>query len=91
MIKRSLLGTAFAAADLIFEVDMTGKVTFALGSTSGLAVTSNGPLDGQNWRNLFCADDQNLLAALLRSVQAGERKGPMKVSNVAPLDGSRPG
>jgi EAL domain-containing protein (putative c-di-GMP-specific phosphodiesterase class I) len=79
LIKRSLLGTAFAAADLIFEVDAVGKVTFALGSTSGLAVKSNGALEGQNWRNLFCADDQNLLAALLRSVQGGERKGPMKV------------
>ena len=80
MIKRSLLGTAFAAADLIFEVDAAGKITFALGSTSGLAVTSNGALDGQNWRNLFCAEDQNLLAALLRSVHGGERKGPMKVT-----------
>ena len=88
MIKRSLLGTAFAAADLIFEVDAVGKVTFALGSTSGLAVTSNGALEGQNWRNLFCAEDQNLLAALLRSVHGGERKGPMKV--VLATDGQDP-
>jgi EAL domain-containing protein (putative c-di-GMP-specific phosphodiesterase class I) len=88
LIKRSLLGTAFAAADLIFEVDAVGKVTFALGSTSGLAVVSNGALEGQNWRNLFCSDDQNLLAALLRSVQAGERKGPMKV--VLATDGHDP-
>ena len=80
VLKQKLLGAAFAACDLIFEVDHEGLITFALGSTQGLVASENGSLEGQCWRNLFSVDDQYLLAALLRGLQSGERKGPLAVT-----------
>lgn len=90
MLKQKLLGAAFAACDLILEVDGEGMITFALGSTQGLSAGADGPLDGQCWRNLFSVDDQPLLAALLRSVGRAERKGPLGVS-LAPETPDVPG
>lgn len=80
MIKQKLLGAAFAACDLMFEVDREGMITFALGSTKGIVASEDGALEGQCWRNLFGVDDQYLLAALLRGLQSGERKGPLGVT-----------
>lgn len=90
MSKQALLGAAFASADLIFEIDTAGMITFALGATSGLVAKENGPLVGQSWRSLFSADDQELLAALLRTVGAGERRGPLRVA-LAPQEPGTPG
>jgi EAL domain-containing protein (putative c-di-GMP-specific phosphodiesterase class I) len=64
----------------MFEVDGGGMITFALGSTQGLAAQADGALVGQCWRNLFSVDDQPLLEALLRSVGPAERKGPLAVT-----------
>ena len=50
MSKQALLGAAFASADLIFEVDANGLITFALGATTGIVAKENGPLTGQSWR-----------------------------------------
>ena len=90
MLKQRLLGGAFAACDLMFEVDGQGMITFALGSTKGLAAAADGPLDGQCWRNLFGVEDQHLLAALLRSVRPAERKGPLAMT-LAPESPDEPG
>jgi len=90
VLKQILLGAAFAACDLMFEVDAEGMITFALGSTQGLAANADGPLIGQCWRNLFSVDDQPLLAALLRSVGRAERKGPLAVT-LAPENADVPG
>jgi EAL domain-containing protein (putative c-di-GMP-specific phosphodiesterase class I) len=90
VLKQKLLGAAFAACDLVFEVDGQGMITFALGSTQGLVAEADGALEGQCWRNLFSVDDQHLLAALLRSVGPAERKGPLAVT-LAPESADAPG
>ncbi len=90
MLKQKLLGGAFAACDLMFEVDGQGMITFALGSTKGLAAAADGTLEGQCWRNLFSVEDQHLLSALLRSVKAAERKGPLAMT-LAPECPDEPG
>lgn len=90
MLKQKLLGGAFAACDLMLEVDGQGMITFALGSTKGLAAAADGALEGQCWRNLFSVEDQHLLAALLRSVRPAERKGPLAVT-LAPESADEPG
>jgi len=90
VLKQRLLGAAFAACDLMFEVDGEGMITFALGSTQGLAARADGSLEGQCWRNLFSVDEQPLLAALLRSVGPAERKGPLAVT-LAPESPDVPG
>jgi len=92
VLKQRLLGSAFAACDLMFEVDGKGMITFALGSTKGLAAKADGALEGQCWRNLFGPDDQQLLAALLRGVGPAERKGPLAVTLApeSPDMGGRP-
>lgn len=90
MLKQKLLGAAFAACDLMFEVDCEGMITFALGSTQGLVATADGALEGQCWRNLFGVEEQPLLQALLRSVGPAERKGPLAVT-LAPETPQSPG
>jgi EAL domain-containing protein (putative c-di-GMP-specific phosphodiesterase class I) len=90
VLKQRLLGAAFAACDLMFEVDGQGMISFAMGSTQGLAAEADGALEGQCWRNLFSADDQPLLAALLRSVGPAERQGPLHVT-LAPESPDLPG
>jgi EAL domain-containing protein (putative c-di-GMP-specific phosphodiesterase class I) len=74
----------------MFEVDGEGMITFALGSTKGLAAAADGALEGQCWRNLFSVQDQHLLAALLRSVRPAERKGPLAMT-LAPENPGEPG
>jgi len=90
VLKQKLLGGAFAACDLMFEVDGQGMIAFALGATTGLAAAADGPLEGQCWRNLFSVEDQALLAALLRGVRPAERKGPLGVT-MAPETPGAPG
>lgn len=88
MLKLKLLGAAFASSDLVFEIDNDGMITFALGSTQGIAASEDGSLVGQCWRNLFDSEDQYLLAALLRSLAPGERKGPLPVTLAAESHGA---
>jgi EAL domain-containing protein (putative c-di-GMP-specific phosphodiesterase class I) len=80
-----LLGLAFAGADLVFEIDAQGIIVFALGAAERLTGQADPQLIGQDWANLFNRSEGVLLAALLRDLAAGERRGPMRVE-LAPRD-----
>lgn len=79
-LKLQLLGLAFAGADLVFEVDAVGQVTFALGAVEQLTGRRAAEFIGSNWTELVGAGDTELLATLLEGLGAGERQGPLRVA-----------
>ena len=75
-----LLGLVFAGADLVFEIDTTGQITFALGAAERLTGHADAALMTKNWSELVGPDDRDLLAALLGGLKPGERQGPLRVT-----------
>jgi EAL domain-containing protein (putative c-di-GMP-specific phosphodiesterase class I) len=73
------LGLAFAAADLLFEVDDRGAIAFAAGAGHRLAGQDDKSLTGRPWRELFTEADQPLADALIANLEDGERRGPAEV------------
>jgi EAL domain-containing protein (putative c-di-GMP-specific phosphodiesterase class I) len=82
------LGLAFAAADLLFEVDAQGLVAFAAGAGNRLAGRDDKSLIGRPWRELFADVDQPLAEALITNLEDGERRGPVAVGLAAGPDAS---
>ena len=77
-----LLGLAFAGADLVFEIDDSGTIAFALGAAERLTGRADRSLVGRNWASLFNPSEDALLACLRRDLVAGERRGPIRVELV---------
>jgi EAL domain-containing protein (putative c-di-GMP-specific phosphodiesterase class I) len=80
------LGLAFAASDLLFEVDADGAIAFAAGAGNALAGKSDASLIGRPWRYLFDGDDHPLAEALITGLDDGERRGPAEVRLAAETD-----
>ena len=53
------LGFAFACADMVFELDSNGEITFALGATNHLLGADPDRLAGQSWRSFISDDDSD--------------------------------
>ncbi len=85
-VSLRLIGLAFAAADLMFEIDDGGRVTFAMGAAQHLTGRSDVELVGTAWMELFSSADQDLLAVLFKSLKPGERQGPLRVGLHEPTD-----
>jgi EAL domain-containing protein (putative c-di-GMP-specific phosphodiesterase class I) len=83
------LGLAFAAADLLFEVDDAGLIGFAAGAGNRLAGRDDRSLIGRPWRELFAEADQALAEALITNLDDGERRGPAAVELAASPSGDR--
>ena len=73
------LGFAFAAADLLFEIDGAGAITFAAGAGVQVAGCDNADLLGRGWTELFDAADRPLGEALASGLEDGERRGPTEI------------
>lgn len=73
------LGLAFAAADLLFEVDAGGAITFAAGAGNTLAGKDDASLIGRPWGVLFAAEDGTVAEALITGLEDAERRGPIEV------------
>lgn len=81
------LGFAFAAADLLFEVDANGTIVFAVGAGVQAAGREAEGLIGKPWRALFESEDKDLGEALLEGLSEGERRGPIEVRLVGGPEG----
>src|SRR3569833_1057335 len=68
------LGFAFAAADLVIEVDPHGAVTFALGAGRGVGAAER-DLFGRACTTLFDVGDAALVDAALAGLEPGARRG----------------
>ncbi|MDB5429414.1 MAG: histidine kinase [Caulobacter sp.] len=82
---RRLLGFAFAAGDLLIEIDEYENVALALGAARALLDTDERGLIGKPWRDLIAVADHTLFEALLAGLRDGARGGPV----VARLAGGR--
>ena len=78
--KLQLLGLAFAGADLLFEVNRSGVITFALGAVERLTGRGAADLVGTRWTDIVEAEDAHLLEVLLAGIKAGERQRPLRVA-----------
>ena len=74
-----LLGFVFASADMVLEIEDKNFVTFATGAAMRLLSRSADSTLGKPWRELFEANDADMVEAALRDVQPGERRGPYSV------------
>ena len=73
------LGLAFAAADLLIEIDGEGLITFAAGAGRLVAGRTDASLVSQPLRVLFADSDQAVGVALIAGLEDGERRGPADV------------
>ncbi len=62
---------AFCNADLLFEVDVTGEVTFAVGATKAFTGSDAEDLKGARLKDLVHEADKRKLDRLLRDARAG--------------------
>jgi EAL domain-containing protein (putative c-di-GMP-specific phosphodiesterase class I)/GGDEF domain-containing protein len=74
-----LLGLAFAAADLLIEIDANGHVGLTIGGARALLGRDETSLKGLTWRSLVAAEDQALVAAMHQDLEQGQRRGPVVV------------
>jgi len=72
-----LLGFAFANADLLFEIEPGGTVSFATGATSEFV--RDGDLVGQPAGRLFMPSEGVKFSTYARALQPGGRAGPFKL------------
>jgi len=70
---------AFAAADLLLEIDARGIVRFASGAARQLTGREAPSLVGQPILDLVVPDDRRFLAAILDQVESGTRFQPVPV------------
>jgi EAL domain-containing protein (putative c-di-GMP-specific phosphodiesterase class I) len=70
---------AFAAADLLFEIDTQGRIQFAAGATQRLAGRGAEQLIGTSFYDLLSADDGGIAAVHVASLRKGGRFVPLVV------------
>lgn len=77
--RNRFLAFSFASADLLLEIDDSGKICFALGAA--IAVTGIDPehLKGRKWIDIFDIPDQKKLNDAYKNAKPGTRLGPFDV------------
>lgn len=82
--QRTLVGFAFAAGDLMFEIDRSGVIGEAMGAGQALLGVTEAALSGRNCLDLVDAVDRPLLEALFTCLDEGQRRGPLPVRLARP-------
>jgi EAL domain-containing protein (putative c-di-GMP-specific phosphodiesterase class I)/GGDEF domain-containing protein len=75
--RHRFLALAFASADLMIEIDSKGRITLAIGATSGLSRLTDVQLPGHSLGELFAPDETRVIADFIRTLPTGSRRGPM--------------
>ncbi len=70
---------AFAAADLLLEVDATGLIKFAAGALQSLTKRDATALTGTTFQHILAPEDRPLAKVLLASLKRGGRLSPLVV------------
>jgi len=74
------LGFGFAAADLLLEIRLDGRVGFALGAGEAVLGVADTTLTNRSWRSLVDAADHPMVDALFAGLGDGTRVGPVVVA-----------
>jgi len=77
--RTRLLGFAFAGADLLFEVNRSGKIMFATGAARDFARKGADALVGHDVSCLFEPLEVSKFMASVRGLCEGDRAGPMRL------------
>jgi EAL domain-containing protein (putative c-di-GMP-specific phosphodiesterase class I) len=72
----TLLGFAFAAGDLLLELDGSGTVLEAFGAAQSMLGETEASLVGRPLTAIFDESDVQLLGAILDGLEEGQRRGP---------------
>ena len=72
----TLLGFAFAAGDLLLELDGSGTVLEAFGAAQSMFGETEASLIGRPLTAIFDESDVQLLGAILDCLEEGQRRGP---------------
>lgn len=75
---------AFAAADLLIEVGISGEISFAMGAAQTLTNRREDTLVGRNWLELFDAADHKPVQAMVAVLGPQGRCGPLTVRMATP-------
>jgi len=81
-----LLGFAFASADFLFETDASGKILFAAGASGDLVREGGEALVGRPAEQLFRPSDALKFAGFAKTLKAGVRAGPIRLTLVGGSD-----
>lgn len=73
------LGFGFAAADLLLEIRLDGRVGFALGAGDAVLGVPDTKLTNRSWRSLIDPADHPMVDALFAGLGDGVRVGPVVV------------
>jgi EAL domain-containing protein (putative c-di-GMP-specific phosphodiesterase class I) len=73
------LGFGFAAADLLLEIRLDGRVGFALGAGDAVLGVADTQLPNRSWRTLIDPADHPMMDALFAGLGDGGRVGPVVV------------
>ena len=88
--RNRFLAFAFAAADLLIEVDTALRIRFAIGAAEGLAGRDAGALTGSNFLALFSESDRVAIAAAVKRLGVRGRIEPIALQMRRP-DGNTTG
>jgi EAL domain-containing protein (putative c-di-GMP-specific phosphodiesterase class I) len=88
--RNRFLAFAFAAADLLIEVDAALRIRFAVGAADGLAGRSAAALTGSDFLALFSAGDRAVIAAAVKRLGVRSRMEPIALHMQRP-DGKSTG
>jgi EAL domain-containing protein (putative c-di-GMP-specific phosphodiesterase class I) len=78
------VGFAFAAADLLIEIDGADRILYAAGAAHRLCGCDADALPGRQLLDLILPDDRALVRSLIRSIRQGGRFVPTAVRLAAP-------
>lgn len=88
--RNRFLAFAFAAADLLIEVDAALRIRFAVGAADGLAGRGVAALAGSDFLALFSAGDRAVIVAAVKRLGARSRMEPVALRMLRP-DGQATG
>ncbi len=77
------LAFAFAASDMLVEVDSLGTIKFLAGAVTAVTGYEDDELVGQSFYTLFADEDQEMIRTTARNSKAKSKQGPflLKVQN----------
>ncbi len=82
--RNRFLAFAFAAADLLIEVDAALRIRFAVGAADGLAGRSLAALTGSDFLALFSGSDRAVIAAAVKRLGPSGRMKPVALRMLCP-------
>lgn len=80
------LAFSFASADLLLEIEKTGKIVYALGATKALLGIDDKELLETPFLDIFAENDRGLMSVIQTSDTVSSKQGPYLVTLASPKD-----